>query len=205
MVEFKVDTLKFGTDMRWVLECGHCLHSCEDIPIEFLLKRGFAFALTLNAKLVNRFLRSAEYRTKLERIVDGHGLEHLADLRLLHANGTFDDLSAFWLSDRTPIWLPEQKDFSFIIREYSEYCDLSVLLDVFHWWYFRFYLYQCELQIKLCTWPRLTTAADKRTRARGGVTWTLLAGSTFLWTPTSFSEICVDILRVAWDTTFIRS
>ena len=81
--------------MRWVLECGHCLHSCEDIPIEFLLKSGSAFALTLNAKLVHRFLRSEDSRAKLERIVDDNGLEHLADLRLLHTNGSFEDLSAF--------------------------------------------------------------------------------------------------------------
>jgi hypothetical protein len=32
---------------------------------------------------------------KLERIVNDHGLEHLADTRLLYANGTFEDLFAF--------------------------------------------------------------------------------------------------------------
>ena len=95
MEKFDVTSNKFGVDMRWVLECGHCLHSCEDIPIELLLKGGSAFALTLNAKLVHRFLRSKEHRAKLERIVDDNGLEHLADLRLLHTNGTFEDLSAF--------------------------------------------------------------------------------------------------------------
>jgi hypothetical protein len=96
MKQFDVHTDKFGVDMRWVLECGHCLHSCEEIPLEIFTGKGNSvFALTMNAKLVYRFLRSPHYREILERIIDKFGLEHLADLRLLHSDGTFEDLSAF--------------------------------------------------------------------------------------------------------------
>ena len=95
MKRFNVKTDKFGVDMRWLLECGSCLHSCEHIPLEALSSPGSAFALTLNAKMVHRFLRSEKHRHELEEIVDEYGLEHLADLRLLRVDGTFEDLSAF--------------------------------------------------------------------------------------------------------------
>ena len=95
MTKFDVRTPEFGVDVRWLLECGHCLHSCEDIPLVKLLTPGSAFALTLNAKLVHRFLRSKDYRPQFESIVDDQGLEHLADLRLLHSNGKYEDLYAF--------------------------------------------------------------------------------------------------------------
>ena len=44
------------------------------------------FALTLNAKLVDRFLRTSQFREVLGRTVDSFGLERLADLRLLHSH-----------------------------------------------------------------------------------------------------------------------
>ena len=62
MTKFDVRTPEFDVDVRWLLECGHCLHSCEDIPLVKLLTPGSAFALTLNAKLVHRFLRSKDHR-----------------------------------------------------------------------------------------------------------------------------------------------
>ena len=77
MQKFNVRTDKSGVDMRWVLECGHCLHSCEDIPIEKLIVPGYAFALTMNAKLVHRFLRDKKRRGELEGIIDLHGLGSL--------------------------------------------------------------------------------------------------------------------------------
>lgn len=85
---------KFHTDVRWVLESGFCLHSCEQIPVEEII-RGRAFALTMNAKLVHRFLQCPDKRRQFEKIVDEHALEHLADLRLLSQNGSFRDLCGF--------------------------------------------------------------------------------------------------------------
>lgn len=53
MKQFKVHTEEFGVDMRWVLECGHCRHSCDKIPLEgFIGEERSVFALTMNAKLV---------------------------------------------------------------------------------------------------------------------------------------------------------
>ena len=92
---FNVTTPKFITDVHWLLECGHGLHSCEDIPLKYLLRTGFAFALTLNTELVDCFLCDVEHRRKFEEIVDCNGLEHLADVRLLQSNGDFEDISAF--------------------------------------------------------------------------------------------------------------
>jgi hypothetical protein len=85
---------KFKTDLRWLLESGFCIHACDDIPVKEIL-RGRAFALTMNAKLIHRFLRSRDMRLKFERIVDENALEHLADLRLLDSVGAYSDLSAF--------------------------------------------------------------------------------------------------------------
>jgi hypothetical protein len=82
--------------MRWVLESGYCLHSCEKIPLEaFMGEERKVFALTMNANLVHRFLSSPDHRKILEKIVDDYGLEHLVDVRLLSSDGTYDDLSAF--------------------------------------------------------------------------------------------------------------
>ena len=92
----KVHTEEFGVDMRWVLECGHCRHSCDKIPLEgFIGEERSVFALKMNAKLVNCFLRSPQHLWAIERIVDNLGLEHLADFWLLLSDGTSEDLSAF--------------------------------------------------------------------------------------------------------------
>ena len=37
MKQFNVHNEEFGVDMRWILESGHCLHSCEMIPLDRLL------------------------------------------------------------------------------------------------------------------------------------------------------------------------
>jgi hypothetical protein len=63
-------------------------------PLTMRKKRKL-FALTMNTKLVHRLLFSPDHRKVLEGIVDDYGLEHLADLRLLSSDGTFEDLSSF--------------------------------------------------------------------------------------------------------------
>jgi hypothetical protein len=66
------------------------------IPLEIYMGEvKSVFTLTLNAKLVDRFLRTPQYREVLERTVDSFGLECLADLRLLHSYGAFEDFRAF--------------------------------------------------------------------------------------------------------------
>ena len=95
LAKFKVTSRKCETDVKWLLESGFCLHACESIPVESLIVSGKAFGLTMNAKLVHRFLRIPPHRADFEQIVDMHALEHLADVRLLHTHGSFEDLSAF--------------------------------------------------------------------------------------------------------------
>lgn len=89
-----VETSKFGPGLRWIIECGYCLSACEDIPLDRLLN-GCAFALTLDRDLVRRFLSSLNDCKALERAVDLNGLEHLADVRLLNPDGSFEDFTAF--------------------------------------------------------------------------------------------------------------
>ena len=85
-----VNTSKYEVDLRWTLESGHCLHTCDQIPLK---GEGSVFALTMNTKLVNRFYRPSIYRGILGRIVEDNGLERLADMRLLHRDGSYDDFS----------------------------------------------------------------------------------------------------------------
>ena len=54
---------------------------------------GMTFAMTGNADLIRKFLGSAEWRKKFERIVDNYALEHLADIRKLDLEtGGFHDM-----------------------------------------------------------------------------------------------------------------
>eukprot|EP00455_Lapot_gusevi_P023798 TRINITY_DN2471_c0_g1_i1.p1 TRINITY_DN2471_c0_g1~~TRINITY_DN2471_c0_g1_i1.p1 ORF type:complete len:212 (+),score=14.27 TRINITY_DN2471_c0_g1_i1:48-683(+) len=85
---------EFKTDLHWLLESGFCLHACEEIPVDAILSCQ-VFALTLNGKLVHRFLNTTKKREMLERIIDLQGLEHLADIRLLDTDGSFQDVKAF--------------------------------------------------------------------------------------------------------------
>lgn len=84
---------QFKVDVRWLLECGFCICSCDDIPPEDIIA-GRAFALTMNAKLVHRFLARPQKRRMFEKIVDRHSLEHLANVRHLSRDGTFVDFPA---------------------------------------------------------------------------------------------------------------
>ncbi len=82
---------KYFTDVTWLLECGYCIATCEDIPPQDILA-GKAFAMTSNCQLLNRFLRDAKQREKFEGIVDRCGLEHLAGVRRVNYDGTLDDI-----------------------------------------------------------------------------------------------------------------
>ena len=95
-----VSTSKYEVDLRWTLESGHCLHTCDQIPFK---GEGSVFALTMNTKLVNRFYRPACYRAILERLADEHGLKPLADMRLIHKDGRFEDFPAILPPPPPPI------------------------------------------------------------------------------------------------------
>ena len=93
MREFGCSSRKFETDVKWLLEAGYCLAECADIPPVASGNDGMTFAMTGNAALIRKFLGSAEWRKKFERIVDNYALEHLADIRKLDlATGRFHDL-----------------------------------------------------------------------------------------------------------------
>ena len=91
MNRFGVNTTKFATDLHWLLEAGQCMCICEDIPLLAIGNPGNVFALTSNASLIRRFIKTPEGRSKLEKIVDEQGLDHLADIRGVHFDGSFED------------------------------------------------------------------------------------------------------------------
>jgi hypothetical protein len=82
---------QFKVDICWLLESWYCLCSCYDIPPEDIVS-GRAFALTMNAELVGRFIEDPASNRRLERIIDERALEHLASVRHLARDGTFRDL-----------------------------------------------------------------------------------------------------------------
>ena len=87
---------KMSTDLHWLLECGFCMSICEDIPLRALGNKGNVFAITANEHLIRRFIRSPDGRKKFEKVVDDHGLDHLADIRgVSMSRGIFEDFSAF--------------------------------------------------------------------------------------------------------------
>ncbi len=93
MRDFGCTSRKFETDVKWLLEAGYCLAECADIPPVASGNDGMTFVMTGNAALIRKFLASAEWRKKFERIVDNYSLEHLADIRKLDmATGMFHDL-----------------------------------------------------------------------------------------------------------------
>ena len=90
------------TDVKWLLEAGYCIAECEDIPPVAAANDGTAFAMTGNEALIRKFLGSAEWRKKFERIVDNYALEHLADIRKLDLGtaGFHDMISVPTLAQR---------------------------------------------------------------------------------------------------------
>lgn len=96
MTEFNCTDKKFSTDLHWLLESGFCMSINADIPELALGNKGNVFAITANAHLIRRFIRSPAGRKKFEKVVDQHGLDHLADIRgISTVHGTFEDFSAF--------------------------------------------------------------------------------------------------------------
>ncbi len=93
MREFGCTSRKFQTDVKWLLEAGYCLAENEHIPPLANASDGMTFALTGNASVIRKFLGASDWRKKIERIVDNHALEHLADIRKLDMRtGGFHDL-----------------------------------------------------------------------------------------------------------------
>jgi hypothetical protein len=93
---FDCKTSKFSTGLHWLLESGYCMSINEDIPLHALGNDGNVFAITSNAHLIRRFIRTEKGRKQLEQVVDLHGLDHLADIRgVCMKDGSFQDFAAF--------------------------------------------------------------------------------------------------------------
>jgi hypothetical protein len=96
MRRFESNQAKFSTDLHWLLESGFCMSICPDIPLTALANTGRVFAITANAHIIRRFIRTPDGRRKFEKVVDEQGLDHLADIRgVCMCAGTFEDFSAF--------------------------------------------------------------------------------------------------------------
>jgi hypothetical protein len=94
MKEFNIspDNTHFAIDARWILESGYCIAASLDIPEAAVVERGKVFAITCNAKLIQRLFNSLTKRRTFENIVNQHGLEHLVNMRSVSVkDGTFLD------------------------------------------------------------------------------------------------------------------
>ena len=91
-VNISPDNADFAYDARWVLESGYCIAASLDIPDAAVLERGKVFAITCNAKFIQRLLNSPTKRRTFEKVVNQYGLEHLINIRsVVVKDGTFLD------------------------------------------------------------------------------------------------------------------
>jgi hypothetical protein len=74
MERFKCNLTKFSTDLHWLLETGFCMSICADIPLDPLVSKGKVFAITANADLFRRFIKTQEYTQTFEKVVDERGI-----------------------------------------------------------------------------------------------------------------------------------